>query len=35
VQGSVRLDAEPTARDHVTLNYAGNRFDSPSGAALG
>ena len=35
VMGTVRLDASPTARDHVTASYAGNRFDSPSGAALG
>jgi hypothetical protein len=35
VQGSVRVDAEPTKHDHVTLSYAGNRFDSPAGAALG
>ncbi len=35
VMGTVRLDASPTARDHVTVSYAGNRFDSPSGAALG
>jgi hypothetical protein len=35
VMGTVRVDASPTARDRVTLGYAGNRFDSPSGAALG
>jgi hypothetical protein len=35
VMGTVRVDASPTARDHVTVSYAGNRFDSPSGAALG
>jgi hypothetical protein len=35
VMGTVRLDASPTVRDHVTVSYAGNRFDSPSGAALG
>jgi hypothetical protein len=35
VQGSLRFDAEPTMRDHLTMIYAGNRFDSPSGAALG
>jgi hypothetical protein len=35
VMGMVRLDASPTVRDHVTVSYAGNRFDSPSGAALG
>jgi hypothetical protein len=35
VMGTVRLDASPTARDHVMVSYAGNRFDSPSGAALG
>ena len=35
VMGTVRLDASLTARDHVTASYAGNRFDSPSGAALG
>jgi hypothetical protein len=35
VQGSVRLDAEPTTRDRITLSYAGNRSDSPAGAALG
>jgi TonB dependent receptor len=35
VQGSLRFDAAPTKRDHVTLSYAGNRFDSPAGAAMG
>jgi hypothetical protein len=35
VQGTVRVDASPTAKDHVTVSYAGNRFDSPAGAALG
>jgi TonB dependent receptor len=35
VMGTVRVDASPAVRDHVTLSYAGNRFDSPSGAALG
>ena len=35
VMGTVRMDASPTVRDHVTASYAGNRFDSPSGAALG
>jgi hypothetical protein len=35
VMGTVRVDASPTGRDHVTASYAGNRFDSPSGAALG
>ena len=35
VMGTVRLDASPTARDRVTVSYAGNRFDSPAGAALG
>ena len=35
VQGTVRVDFTPTARDHVTLSYAGNRSDSPAGAALG
>ncbi len=35
VMGTVRIDASPTPRDHVTLTYAGNRFDSPAGAALG
>ena len=35
VMGTVRMDVSPTARDHVMLSYAGNRFDSPSGAALG
>jgi hypothetical protein len=35
VQGSLRFDFAPTTRDHMTLNYAGNRFDSPAGAALG
>jgi hypothetical protein len=35
VMGTVRVDASPTARDRVTFSYAGNRFDSPSGAALG
>jgi hypothetical protein len=35
VMGTVRMDASPTARDHVMVSYAGNRFDSPSGAALG
>jgi TonB dependent receptor len=35
VMGTVRMDASPTARDHVMASYAGNRFDSPSGAALG
>jgi hypothetical protein len=35
VMGTVRVDASPTARDRVTASYAGNRFDSPSGAALG
>jgi hypothetical protein len=31
----VRLDASPTTRDQLSLTYAGNRFDAPSGAALG
>jgi hypothetical protein len=35
VQGSVRLDAAPTTRDRLTVNYSGNRFNSPAGAALG
>jgi hypothetical protein len=35
VMGTVRVDASPTGRDHVTASYAGNRFVSPSGAALG
>jgi hypothetical protein len=35
VQGTVRVDAQPSKRDQVTLSYAGNRFDSPAGAALG
>jgi hypothetical protein len=35
VQGTVRVDASPTARDQVTLMYAGNRYDAPGGAALG
>ncbi len=35
VQGTVRADASPTARDQVTLMYAGNRYDAPGGAALG
>jgi hypothetical protein len=35
VQGTARVDFTPTARDHVTLSYAGNRSDSPAGAALG
>ena len=35
VQGTVRMDATPTARDRMTLSYAGNRFDSPAGVALG
>jgi hypothetical protein len=35
LQGSIRIDAEPTLRDHLTMIYAGNRFESPSGAALG
>jgi hypothetical protein len=35
VQGTVRVDASPTARNQVTLMYAGNRFHSPGGAALG
>jgi hypothetical protein len=35
VMGTVRVDATPTVRDRVTASYAGNRFDSPSGAALG
>jgi hypothetical protein len=35
VQGSLRFDAAPTLRDRITLMYTGNRFDSPSGAALG
>ena len=35
VMGTVRVDASPSARDHVTVSYAGNRFDSPAGAALG
>ena len=35
VQGSLRFDVEPTMRDHLTMIYAGNRFDSTSGAALG
>ncbi|HSY37655.1 MAG TPA: TonB-dependent receptor [Acidobacteriaceae bacterium] len=35
VMGTVRVDASLTARDHVTATYLGNRFDSPSGAALG
>ena len=33
--GFVRLDASPTARDSLSLTYSGNRFDAPSGAALG
>jgi len=35
VMGTVRVDVSPRARDHVTASYTGNRFDSPSGAALG
>lgn len=35
VMGTARVDAAPTGRDRVTASYAGNRFDSPSGAALG
>jgi hypothetical protein len=35
VQGTARVDFTPTARDHVTLSYAGNRSDAPAGAALG
>jgi hypothetical protein len=35
VQGSLRFDAAPTLRDRITLMYTGNRFNSPSGAALG
>ncbi len=35
VMGTVRMDASPTAKDHVAVSYAGNRFDSPAGAALG
>jgi hypothetical protein len=35
VMGSLRFDFAPTTRDRMTLNYAGNRFDSPAGAALG
>ncbi len=35
VMATLRVDASPTTRDHVTLSYAGNRFDSPSDAALG
>ena len=35
VQGSVRLDMAPAVKDHVTLTYAGNRYQSIAGAALG
>lgn len=35
MMGMVRVDAAPTSRDQVTAAYAGNRFDSPAGAALG
>lgn len=35
VQGSVRIDAMPARREHLTLIYSANRFDSPLGAALG
>ena len=35
VMGTLRMDASPTERDRVTASYAGNRFHSPSGAALG
>jgi len=35
LMATVRVDASPTVRDRVTASYAGNRFDSPSGAALG
>jgi hypothetical protein len=35
LMGAARFDASPTVRDRMTLSYAGNRFDSPSGAALG
>lgn len=31
----VRLNAQPSARDHVTLGYIHNQFNSPAGAALG
>jgi hypothetical protein len=31
----VRLDAQPAARDQVTLGYIHNQFNSPAGAALG
>jgi hypothetical protein len=35
LMGTARFDASPTARDRMAVSYAGNRFDSPSGAALG
>ncbi len=35
VMGTVRVDMAPTSKDKVTATYAGNRFDSPAGAALG
>lgn len=35
VMGTARVDAAPTSKDHVTATYAGNRFDSPAGAAMG
>ena len=33
--GFGRVDAELSSHDHVTLGYIRNRFDAPSGAALG
>jgi hypothetical protein len=35
VQESLRMDFAPAVRDHVTLMYAGNRYQSLAGAALG
>lgn len=35
VQGSVRFDADPAALDHLTITYAGNRYNALAGTALG
>jgi hypothetical protein len=35
VQGFGRVDAAVTERDRLALSYAGNRFSSPAGVALG
>ena len=33
--GFARIDAQPAARDHVTLAYIRNQFNAPAGLALG